>query len=178
MSTYTLIQSQTLASSAASVTFSAIPSTFTDLVFKLSATMSPTSQDSDYASLRLSASSLSTYSGIQLYTAGSSSSVTAVSNIIGPNNDSIPISLACSQTAGYLGYGEIYIPNYTVTATKQILVNSGWEGNVTNWNGNSPMRQNMANLFSTTTPITVVRIAASGNFVTGSSFYLYGISNA
>ena len=35
--TYTLITSQTLASSAASVTFSSIPSTYTDLVLRVSA---------------------------------------------------------------------------------------------------------------------------------------------
>jgi hypothetical protein len=34
MATYTLIESQVLGSSAASVTFSAIPATYTDLVLK------------------------------------------------------------------------------------------------------------------------------------------------
>ena len=52
--TYTLIASNTLSSAAASVTFSAIPATYTDLVLRYSARSDGASVD-DYFSLNIEA---------------------------------------------------------------------------------------------------------------------------
>jgi len=176
--TYKLINSSVLTSSASSIDFTSIPATYTDLVFRINAKQSTNSQDSGFASLRLIAGSSSSYSAIAIYTAGPGNSVTIASNTFS-GNDSFPVTLAASQSGISWGYAEIYIPNYLVTQNHPSITSAGWEADQTNWNGNSPMVYFSANLFSNTSALSVVRIAAgAGNFVSGSTFYLYGISNA
>jgi hypothetical protein len=176
--TYKLINSSVLTSSASSVDFTSIPATYTDLVLRLNAKQATTSQDAGYAPLKLIAGSSSAYSTTSIYTAGPSNSVTIASNQYS-GNDSIPVTLAASQSGISWGYAEIYIPNYLVSQNHPSITFAGWEADQTNWNGNSPMVQFSANLFSNTSALSVVRIASSaGNFVSGSTFYLYGISNA
>ena len=71
--TYTLIESQVLGSSAASVTFSAIPDTYTDLVFKFSV-RSDRAATFDNIQARINADSGSNYSRTLLSGDGSSAS--------------------------------------------------------------------------------------------------------
>ena len=171
-STYTLISSNVLASSAASVTFSAIPSTYTDLVLRISAR-------TDYANptatflVRYNGSSAANYSATYLYTAGSST----------PSSyrDSSATSMeeggatANTGTANTFGSTEIYIPNYTGTTNKP---NSSFYVGENN-SASSFLLGIAAGLRSVTDAITSVSFhTSSGNFVSGSSFYLYGIKNS
>ena len=64
--TYTLIASNTLSSSAASVTFSAIPGTYTDLVLRISTRVDRAITGSHNCQLTINGSSTSDYSSIAL----------------------------------------------------------------------------------------------------------------
>jgi hypothetical protein len=170
--TYTLINSSVLASPALSVTFSSIPSTYTDLVLRISARMDAGGSFSSYYGIFVN----SLTSGFSFtYLQGSGTTASSARSTL----DSIYPSTApntSGNTANTFTNDEIYIPNYTVSANKQISAHfvsqnassAGYQGSI-------------ANLMSNTASINSLRIDPDGltqNFVAGSSFYLYGIKNS
>lgn len=168
--TYKLISSNTLTSSAASVTFSSIPSTYTDLVLKVSARGSGTTTDRNMY-LRLNGLSTTIYSFTNLNGDGSTASstrATAQTEIFGVTN-------ANGATASTFSNIEVYIPNYNSSVKKPLSVYSAAENNTTA----STIDIN-AHLADLTTAITSLTIALSGTatYLSGSSFYLYGIKNS
>ena len=171
--TYTLINSNVLSSSAASITFSSIPATYTDLVLRVSA-RADAATPTVYLNFNGDTSASGTlYS--HTYIRGNGSTVTssrASSNttveIFGGNNQS-------TYTANTFSNLEIYIPSYTSTTSKPIGIATVAEDNNTAAN----FVNATAGLYRNSTALSSILIAsASGNFVSGSSFYLYGISNA
>jgi hypothetical protein len=167
--TYTLISSNTLTSSAASVTFSAIPATYTDLVLRVSGR---TDQSTTGSGLRLTFNGTNTASNRQLQgsgTAAASASATGGSLQVAGNTN------GATSTANIFSSQEIYIPNYTSSTVKPFSTFSVQENNIT-----QAFIDIFANLQNETQTITsiVATIASGNNFVSGSSFYLYGISNA
>ena len=170
-----LISSQTLGSSAASVTFSSIPSGYIDLVLRISAR---SNAGGSYNLFKITYNSVSTsYSDTLLYKDGTNttpqsqraSSTTFYSNAgTGlPFNDS-------GSTANTFGSTEIYIPSYTASQNKPASVFSVQEDNST-----TQYMAVDASLWSNTAAITSIGIAQNGgSFVSGSSFYLYGIKNS
>jgi hypothetical protein len=173
-STYTLISSNVLTTTATSVTFSAIPSVYTDLLFKYSARHDNAFSISQSA-ITFNGSSASNYSETALY--GDSVSATS-----GRQNGSSQIDFmyddANSATANTFSNTELYIPNYRVSANKPISWFGVTENNATT--SNSAMIVANASLWRDNSAITSIRILAlaSRNFMAGSSFYLYGISNS
>jgi hypothetical protein len=167
MATYTLISSNVLSSSAASVTFSSIPATYTDLVVRVSARGDDTSL---LLEMTLN-SATSTYSNTLLLGNGATASST--------RNTGQPYLRAgyvnpSGSTASTFSSGEIYIPNYTSTTDKPMSSLGMTENNAT-----TAYIANYANLWQTSSAITSISLQVTGqNFVSGSSFYLYGISNA
>jgi hypothetical protein len=165
--TMTLISSQTLASSASSVTFSSIPQTYTDLKIVFSARGAAA-----FVQINVNLAfngSTSSFSGTLLYGDGASTGS-------GSRSDNLNIALvpASSATSNTFGNSEIYIPNYTSGANKSYSVDSVSETNATN-----AYAQLFAGLWSSTSNITQVTIAPnSGNFIASSTFYLYGIKNS
>jgi hypothetical protein len=170
--TYTLIASNTLSTSAATVTFSSIPATFTDLALRLSTRTTPANLNS-LISVRLNSDTTTNYSvrilngnGETVSSSGSTSATT-----IGSGG----ITSAASSTADTFGSGEIYFPNYTNSTIK------AW-GSFSASESNSATGVNIratANLYQGTSPITTIRFSlTTGSFVSGSSFYLYGIKNS
>lgn len=171
--TYTLISSNVLSSSAASVTFSSIPSTYTDLVLRCSVASDLAGVASNLL-LTINSDSGTNYSRTQLQGTGSatssfkSTSATSISA-----NQSID---GMSSTADTFASVEIYIPSYLISQNKPISINSVTENNsATNTYANA-----IASLWSNTAAITSLVMTSSGssNFLTGSSFYLYGIKNS
>jgi hypothetical protein len=79
------------------------------------------------------------------------------------------------QTADGFGSAEVYIPNYLSTINKPMGAFGVAETNATNVNMGVA-----AGLYLSSAAITslTVRQHSGTNFVSGSSFYLYGISNA
>ena len=167
-STYSLISSNVLASSAASVTFSAIPSTYTDLVLRASTRNSSggtcviattfNGQASGYSVTRLRGTSSSASSG-------RTSSAT-----------SLYFSLTDSTyTANTFSNWEMYLPNYLSTTSKPVSNFSVTENN----SATAFYIDVNAGLSNITSAITSVTLTADGDtFVSGSSFYLYGIKNS
>ena len=178
MSTYILIQSQTLASSAASVTFSSIPSTYTDLALRLSARNDGAGTRAAFGLLQFNSDTTANYSAT--YTRGTgtfatSANFTTASTPIGGKWSPTGYDSA-GNTANTFTNTEIYIPNYATTATKSYSAFNVSEDNST---GNANGIEATANLYLGTTAISSILILSnSGNFVAGSSFYLYGISNS
>jgi len=172
MATYTLISSNVLSSSAASVTFSSIPSTYTDLVLRISARCADTGT---YAGLKftLNSDTASVYSYTVLYGTGSSGLSDRNSALA---NARAPFSInADNATANSFGSLEIYIPSYLASQNKPISTFGASETNATaSYMGAS------ANLWRNTAAITSIQISEifGTNLLSGSSFYLYGISNA
>jgi hypothetical protein len=169
--TYTLISSNVLGSSAASVTFSAIPATYTDLVIRFSA-RTDASALTDVIRLQLNNDTSTNYSYIFVYGnsggAGSSLTSSATSTLISYGS-------AATGTANTFSSTEIYIPNYTSSANKPI---SAFNVQETNDAAASPSA--WASLWRNSAAITSVKLYPNTgpNFVSGSSFYLYGIKNS
>ena len=169
--TYTLIDKAILTASQATVSFTGLgsfSSTYTDLLVKVSAR-----SDSSTTGINIQFNSSATgYSMIRLYGTGSGSPAsdtgggsTFISNTM--INDS-------GYTANTFGNGEIYIPNFSSSNHKSISVDGVSENNAT-----TALMMLTAGLWSNTAAITSIQLTSNvGNFVSGSSFYLYGLKNS
>ena len=167
-STYTLISSNVLSSAAASVTFSAIPSTYTDLVVRWSGR----GDGAGSYYITFNGTGGTSYSHTRITGSGSAASSGQASNAafiqyVASLEDS-------SYTANTFDSNEIYVPNYTTSNNKP----TGGGGTMEN-NATSSFMNATAGLFRSSAAITSLTIAAqSGNLVSGSSFYLDGIKNS
>jgi hypothetical protein len=170
MATYTLISSNVLASSAASVTFSSIPATYTDLVLRISARTDSGSTFTVYVQPNATASG---YSWIRLRGNGSAASSAAGTATRGYLNSDSADDL--NATANTFGSMEFYLPSYTASQYKPASNFGVFETNATAANMSAT-----AGLFSNNTAVSslVIQSDSGVNFVSTSSFYLYGISNA
>ena len=171
--TYTLISSNVLTGSAASVTFSSIPSTYTDLVLKVSA-RSTRVANSNNLDLRINADSSALYSYTYIYGSGSSA---ASSRSSADTSVFVSTMNAANSTSNTFTSAEIYIPSYTVSQNKPFGSFGAFENNSATVN---EIDAN-AHLYRSTSAITSLTLYSglgSFNFDTGSSFYLYGIKNS
>lgn len=168
--TYTLISSNVLSSSQASVTFSAIPSTYTDLVIKWSVR---TDYGATRTGFKITANSITSgYSEtflLQYSSTATSGTYTGNTYFWGEYID------GTGATSNTFGSGEMYIPSYTASQNKPMSMFSVAEGNSTTDTG---MYAKALLLSQTATISSLTMTANTGNFVSGTSFYLYGISNA
>ena len=165
--TYSLISSSTLSSSAASVTFSSIPSTYTDLVLRVS-------MRSDAASgqevIYINPNGLTTNQSSTVIegngTSGAGSNRTTKIETRGTGNTATSNTFSSSET---------YIPNYA-SATIHPISNFGAGEN----NNTAVVMNAVASLWNSATAITsfTITIGIGTNILTGSSFYLYGIKNS
>jgi hypothetical protein len=170
--TYTLIASNTLSSSAASVTFSSIPNTYTDLVLRLSTRTDVAGQAIKSITLTFNSIGGTAYSSTRLQGDGSSAASGRVSNAA-----SLVLHFAsegATATSNTFSNNEIYIPSYTISANKPISSITAQENNQTN-----AYVVAHAGLLSDTAVISSITLSVStDNFVSGSSFYLYGLYNS
>lgn len=166
-STYTLISSNVLSSSAASVTFSAIPSTYTDLVLRISNRTDNTGVGNGFT---LTYNGVSTnYSNTGIYGDGSTpaSSRASTAGMMWVDGS--------TETANTFASVELYVPNYAGSNYKPSSNFAAMENNAaaTTYIGAQ------ARLWSNTAAITSMTLTPSvGNWVSGSSFYLYGIKSS
>jgi hypothetical protein len=160
-----LIARQELTSAAASITFSSIPQTFTDLYLVLSVrsnrTGFPGAMFINFNSSGFNAT------GRFLYGEGSGSGQTFSysDGLIAAINSSIHTANTFSSTS-------IYIANYTSSANKSFSVDSVFETNAT-----AAEQDLNAGLWSNAAAISSIEIDdfSTNNFVSGSSATLYGI---
>ena len=168
--TYTLINSNVLTSSAASVSFTSIPADYTDLVVRMSMRLS-NAANQEYVQFRLNGNSSSLYS--DTWIRGDGASATS-----GRDQDTyawLEQTPAANATANTFGSTEIYIPSYLASQSKPMGT-----FNVAENNSSTAYMAPLATLFRSNTAISSISFhpGSGGNFVSGSSFYLYGISNA
>jgi hypothetical protein len=171
--TYTLISSNTLTTSAATVTFSSIPATYTDLVLRLSSRNDDTGV-SETVLMTVNGLSTSIYSTTYLY--GTGTSALSARDATQTNiNDGIRAN-GNNATASTFSNNEIYLANYSGSGSKLVSVFNAAETNsaTNNWIGAS------TNFIATSSAITSIELSNTTTkvFLTGSSFYLYGIKNS
>jgi hypothetical protein len=173
MPTYTQIGSAITvgAGGASSMDFTSIPSTYTDLIVKVSARSSG-AVIYNYCKIRFNGDTGNNYNMRILYgdngTAGSAAT-TSGSALNGG------LSAGASATASTFSNSEWYIPNYAGSTQKSVSIDASSENNSTN-GSNGYLT---AGLWTGTAAITSISLFPdSGNFVQYSTAYLYGVSNA
>jgi len=172
-STYQLISSNILSSTTASVTFSAIPSTYTDLQIRASVQTTRAAAGTDYLFMQFN-STTSGYSGVQLYGSGATANSTrdsASTFVIGPEINTAGLSSTVFSNI------ESYIASYTSSANKPISIDSAEE-----LNSATAYRYVQGNLAPVTAAVTSILLRPStyysASWAAGSSFYLYGIKSS
>ena len=162
--TFELIASSTVGSGgAASIDFTSIPSTYTDLVVKLS--VRPNSADS--IAIKFNGSTTG-YSSKNLEGSGASAS-SGNSPASGRY-----INYAVLTTASTFTSGDVYIPNYAGSSYKSAQADAVGEANAT-----TAYADLNAILWSNTAAINQVTLYfVSQNLVEHSTAYLYGVKNA
>jgi len=173
--TYILIASNLITSNTASVTFSAIPATYTDLVLRFT---SRTTNASTFDSLALKFNS-DTSAIYSETTFNANGSTVASDRGLGANSTQFALlgaSNGATNTANTFASIEIYIPNYTSTTSKPQSAFWAKEDNSTSTNS----LYAVAALYRNTSAIDSINLTSrnSQDFVSGSSFYLYGIKNS
>ena len=169
--TYNLIASNTLSTTATSISFTSIPNTYTDLVIRASLR-----GDNAFAfsnlQLRFNGSSATNYSYTRLLSDGAtptSSRATAQAQLVVQYG-----VVAATSTSNTFSNVEIYIPNYNSSVNKVANADAVHENN----SATAYLSAN-ALLRSVTDAITSIDlIVSANNFVSGSSFFLYGIKNS
>jgi hypothetical protein len=154
------------AGGAASIDFTSIPSTYTDLIIKIS------SRSSDVGSA----------TGIVMQFNGSSASLTykqlsgqgtGVASYSG-STGRISATDGAGATASTFGNAEVYIPNYAGSANKSSSIDGVQENNAS-----VAYADLTAYLWSNTAAITSISLSLqAGNFVQYSTATLYGISKS
>jgi len=156
--TYTLIDSTVLGSSASSVTFSGIAADWRDLVLVFTVT----SSDNAFPLMRFNSDTGSNYNNIWMVGDGSTA---ASSRQV--NASSIRATNAVLDTTPSVTI--IQIMDYTATDKhKSVLIRE-------NTSGSDAETFAGAGRWASTSAITSIVVNASGNFNSGSTFYLYGI---
>jgi hypothetical protein len=162
--TLTKLQTVTVgAGGSASVTFSAIPQTYTDLVIKVSArTGNASATDSLIPAFN---SFTSNFNTIYLY--GNPPGSNALS---GTSTNFAGFIDGASSTASTFANTELYISNYTSSNIKSYSVDSVQENN-----SSSGFPNIVSGLWSNINPITSITLSGAGSFVQYSTFTLYGV---
>jgi hypothetical protein len=177
MATYTLISSNILSSSAASVTFSAIPATYTDLVIRASTKTDASGTygaNSTYIEINADATTLYSRTDLLATFDGSANLVLSSRGTAESYVTSRYTAELANPTSVFSSY-ELYIPSYTASQSKPMGSYGVSERNATGIDGINAT----AGLYRSNTAISQIKLSPAGaNWVSGSSFYLYGISNA
>ena len=175
--TYELITSTTVGvGGAANIDFTSIPSTYTDLVLKVSARDGlGVNAGGDNLNVTLNGSSSSIYSERMLYANSTSpSSLSSSSTTLFQD----AYSNGASTTANTFSNVEYYFPNYAGSNNKSVSIDSVVENNSST---SSQYILNLtASLFASSSAISriTIVIAGSATIAQYSTAYLYGVNNA
>lgn len=165
--THKLIQTITVgAGGAASVQFTSIPGTYTDLV--LVSSLRSTSTSNDLAMTLAFNGSTSNFTSAYLY--GNPPGGTAVSGSNAYYHGNVN---GAGSTASVFTSTSLYIPNYAGSTNKSYSVDNTMEHSSTT---SYPFL--VAGLWSVTSAITSITITNASNFAQYSSASLYGISKS
>ena len=166
-STYTPIATQTLGSAAATVTFSSISGTYTDLILVVQCGNSGNTQSNIAVQMgNGSVDTGSNYSRTLIYGDGSS----AVSARATSQNFIAIAAGAANNTV--IGVNNIHFMNYSNTTTNKTVIARGDQASL--------YAVATVGLWRSTAAINLIQLTlqSGGNFVAGSTFTLYGIKAA
>lgn len=168
--TYTPIATTTLGSSAASVTFSSIAGTYTDLYVMCNGQNA--TQNGWEAAITFNGDTGSNYSYTYLGGNGSTTSSGRVSNAAYIITTTLG---SWSTNSGILGIYSFSVMDYANTTTYKTTLNRAGVTNAT-YNGTDAV----VGLWRNTNAITSITLTVrnSGTFASGSTFTLYGITEA
>jgi len=171
--TYQLISSVTVGSGgAASISFTSIPATYTDLVVLVSARSARTIEPRDELHIRFNSDSGNNYSNRILQGNGTNTGSGSTSTTDYIKKGTMP---AAGATANTFSNNLIYIPNYAGSTTKAVSRDEVTETNSTTLN----YIELSAGRWTGTAAITTITFTPEvSTFVEYSTAYLYGISNA
>jgi hypothetical protein len=170
MATYIQIGSTVTVGSggAATIDFTSIPATYTDLIVKLTTRSTGTAITT--FSMRFNGSTAANYNYRYLQGTGSvaqsaaGTSVASAVNLVGYTNGSLSVANTFSNT-------EVYIPNYAGSNAKSYSVDS-----VEEENGVTAYSHLLAGLWALTSAITSITFTPdAGSFAQHSTASLYGI---
>ena len=162
----TLISSVTVgAGGAATISFSSIPQTYTDLTLLVSGRSDAANS---YVGIKFNGSATSDYSIMRLIGTGSAASSSSGSSLT--SMTSAFVESQSADTANTFGNSQIFIPNYALTVAKTISADGVSENNAA-----GAFQFITAGLRTTTDAITSITLTpGSGNFAQYSTAYLYG----
>lgn len=164
--TFSLIASSTLGSAQANISFSSIPSIYTDLCLKVSSRGASTGT---LVLVQFNSSS----SGYQARWLDGDGSAASSGNNSSTLQNLMAWTQSSSTTANTFGNFELYIPNYAGSNNKAVSSDYANENNATGGIAYGLL----ANLWSNSDAINSISLSISGgtNFAANSSAYLYGI---
>ena len=162
--TYVALDTQTLGSNTASVTFSSIPQTYTDLVLVATFTQSTAGQS---ARIVLNGDTSTNYSLTEIRGNGS----TAAS------------SRGSSMTSGYYGYysdGSTSVPTVAIVSLMDYANTTTYKTWLSRSGASDRATEALVGLWRSTSAITTIALSidAGATYSTGSTFTLYGIANS
>jgi len=163
--TYDPIATQTVGSAVSSVTFSSIPSTYTDLVLVTSSTNDSGTSPSG-VSFQLNSDTGANYSNTVLYANGSSANSNRTTN-----DTLLYATWLGGGTSGVIVNGIVHFMNYANTTTNKSIL--------CRYNNSTAEVVATVGLWRNTAAITSIGIfSGSRQYKTGSTFTLYGIKAA
>ena len=164
MTAMQLIETRTLGTAQASIEFTSIPQTFTDLLVLVSARSTGTADSGGaFCELRPN-SSTSGITARALRGLGSGTQSTTETILLIRINPS-------DYTASTFSNSSVYIPNYAGATNKSFSIDAVIENNAT-----VAQQQILAGLWSNTAPITsFLLVPGSGNFAADTMVSLYGV---
>jgi len=177
--TYEAIATQTLGSATATVTFSSIPQTYTDLVLVMSVRASAvTFNNMNFMNTTINSDTSAIYSPTTLYYRNTGGGSSANSGR-GTNENNFNLGGIATNNFGS-GIFSTYIINFmnysNTTTNKTVLSRISTGGDLTAMDDTWAA----AGLYRSTSAISTISMSpsSSGNFVAGSTFSLYGIKAA
>jgi hypothetical protein len=176
MATFELIQGYTLSSAQASITFSSIPQTYTDLCLKITDHTDIPSQTQHYTYMRFNGNSGANYYNVAMYARNN----TALSLEDAGQTfffDDPYTTLGADTASAVMSCKEIYIPSYTSSTLYKVL-----KMNYSNMNSSTTTSDigTQAGLWNDNAPITSINLInySTYQFIAGTTAFLYGIKNS
>jgi hypothetical protein len=164
--TYEKIATTTLGSAASSVTFSSISGAYTDLILVMNV---GGSVSGNAINMTFNSDTSTNYSDTGLWGTGTSA---ASGRHVNATNAALSIGIGVSTNA-FDTQTMVQIQNYSNTTTyKTYIARTG------NTAGSYPGTEVVFGLWRSTAAISTVSVACGANWVTGSTFTLYGIKAA
>ena len=158
--TYVALATQTLGSAAASVTFSSISGSYTDLILVANA---QTTTNQDALRAQFNSDTATNYSYTQLYGLG-----TSTGSNRGTSQTGVRLSNGAPNSGSEFGVSISHIMNYSNSTTYKSILSRTVSSYITS---------SFVGLWRSTSAITSITVYPEngGNIFTGSSFTLYGI---